>query len=233
MGDAAHARTSAEGESVERGPWERPAIRIGRIQLAHEPLLRLGPLTIEAALRRIAHDDGREQIVEPRVMQVLVALVRGGGAILARDDLIHCCWDGRVVGDDAINRVISRLRRLAETIGAGIFRIETINKVGYRLVGGPPAPRPAAPAAAGESKRALESVYGMVVVRGLVCSEVMAELIAVPLVGLIHKLTGPIDLLIRLDGGSIAEIEESRAAIARVAGVESVSTAVVLERYVG
>jgi tetratricopeptide (TPR) repeat protein len=65
---------------------------------------------------------------------VLVALARADGGILSRDDLTRRCWEGRVVGEDAINRVISRLRRAADTIGQGGFRIETITKVGYRLI---------------------------------------------------------------------------------------------------
>ena len=44
-------------------------------------------------------------------MQVLVALAAADGAIVGRDDLTRRCWEGRVVGEDAINRVISRLRR--------------------------------------------------------------------------------------------------------------------------
>ncbi|NML06962.1 winged helix-turn-helix domain-containing protein [Sphingomonas sp. G-3-2-10] len=107
-----------------------------RIDLAHEPELRLGSLTIRPALRQIAHDGGAEEVVEPRVMQVLVALAREPGAILSRDDLTTSCWEGRVVGEDAINRVISRLRRVAEGIGEAAFRIETITKVGYRLIPG-------------------------------------------------------------------------------------------------
>jgi DNA-binding winged helix-turn-helix (wHTH) protein/tetratricopeptide (TPR) repeat protein len=108
----------------------------GRVALADEPPRRLGPLTIEPALRRIAHDDGREEIVEPRVMQVLIALLREEGGIVSRDALVFSCWDGRIVGDDAINRILSRLRRLAEGIGEGVFRVETLTRVGYRLVGG-------------------------------------------------------------------------------------------------
>ena len=44
------------------------------------------------------------------------------------------CWDGRVVGEDAINRILSRLRAAASGIGAGSFRTETITRVGYRLL---------------------------------------------------------------------------------------------------
>lgn len=115
---------------------ERRESANGRIALAHEPPFRLGPLLVEPAMRRLAHDEGGEEILEQRVMQVLVALARAGGAILSRDDLVRRCWEGRIVGDDAINRVVSRLRRSAQTIGQGSFRIETITKVGYRLVGG-------------------------------------------------------------------------------------------------
>src|SRR5258708_29584401 len=69
-------------------------------------------------------------------MQVLVALYRAKGAVVSRDDLIARCWEGRIVGEDAINRAIWRLRKLAEADGDANFTIETIPRVGYRLVGG-------------------------------------------------------------------------------------------------
>jgi DNA-binding winged helix-turn-helix (wHTH) protein/TolB-like protein len=114
-------------------PMNVPVDSNDRVVLAHHLPFRLGPLLIEPAMRRITHEDGREEILEQRVTQVLVALARAKGAILSRDDLLACCWDGRIVGDDAINRVMSRLRRAAEGIGNGVFRIETITKVGYRI----------------------------------------------------------------------------------------------------
>ena len=66
-------------------------------------------------------------------MQLLVALHRADGAVVNKDDLIQLCWSGRVVGEDAINRVVSRLRHdLAKVVGDDLF-VETITKVGYRL----------------------------------------------------------------------------------------------------
>lgn len=103
-----------------------------RIDLAHEHPFQLGNLSIEPGLRQVTVDGGKQEILEPRVMQVLVALARAGGGIVSRDELIRTCWNGTVVGDDAINRPISLLRRLSEEHGA--FRIETIPRVGYRLV---------------------------------------------------------------------------------------------------
>jgi DNA-binding winged helix-turn-helix (wHTH) protein len=124
--------------AADSGPTSRsgrnPQSPDGRIELAREPPLRLGPLGFQPSLRRIAHDDGREEVVEPRVMQVLVALIRAGGQIVSRDDLMMSCWHGVVVGEDAINRVMGRVRRLADGIGDGEIKLETVIKVGYRLV---------------------------------------------------------------------------------------------------
>ncbi len=125
------------------------ADEVAWITLASAPPLRVGALAIDPARRRVAHDDGREEILEPRVMQVLVSLVRAGGGIVTRDELLAACWHGVVVGEDAIDRVIGRLRRLAD--GLGGFRLETITKVGYRLVA---AERPRDAAAAGAAVEA-------------------------------------------------------------------------------
>ena len=107
---------------------------LGRVVLAHEAPIRIGPLVIDPARRRVGHDDGREDILEPKVMQVLVALARAGGDILTRDELMESCWGGVVVGEDSLSRVIGRVRRLTEGPGAGTLRLETITRVGYRLI---------------------------------------------------------------------------------------------------
>src|SRR3546814_18861643 len=77
-------------------------------------------------------DLGAEEIIEPRVMQVLLALAEARSEIVRREDLTERCWEGRIVGEDAINRVLSRLRRVAGGIGEDSFRIEPITKVGSR-----------------------------------------------------------------------------------------------------
>jgi DNA-binding winged helix-turn-helix (wHTH) protein len=102
------------------------------IVLAHEKSFSLGPVTVHPSTRSISRGEAHE-VVEPRVMQVLVALASKPGEVVSRDDLVESSWSGRIVGDDAINRVISRLRRMADGIGAGVFVIETITRVGYRL----------------------------------------------------------------------------------------------------
>jgi DNA-binding winged helix-turn-helix (wHTH) protein len=101
------------------------------VRLAREPDFSLGGLTVRPSLCEVeAH--GRRRRLEPKVMQVLVALARAGDRVVSRDALIDACWGGRIVGEDAINRCIGRLRRLAEAF-EGAFSIETVIRVGYRL----------------------------------------------------------------------------------------------------
>jgi adenylate cyclase len=147
------AAAEADGASSMAGP--QPVATSERTSLAREQPVRLGALTIDPASRRAAHDDGREEFLEPRVMQVLVTLLRAEGRILSRDELLDTCWPGVLVGDDALNRVMGRLRRLSSGVGDGAFRIETVTKVGYRLVSpeidGETAPQPASQAVRGPS----------------------------------------------------------------------------------
>src|SRR5690348_8030386 len=113
-----------------------------RIRLAAEPAFALGGLSVAPPTREVRWADGTRTL-EPRVMQVLIALAQGAGAVVGRHELISRCWDGRVVGDNAINRVISVLRQLAADTGT--FRLETVTKVGYRLVAADGEAAPASP----------------------------------------------------------------------------------------
>ena len=103
------------------------------VRLSAERDFSLGDLDIHPSVSEAKRGESRQH-VEPRVMQVLVALASAGGAVVSRDELIQRCWDGRVVSEAAINRCISRLRALADRgDGTRSFHVETIARVGYRL----------------------------------------------------------------------------------------------------
>lgn len=118
---------------------ERPVAASARMMapaaLAHEPPFHIGDILIQPALRRATRPDGATTTLEPLMMQVLVMLAYADGAVVSRDDLIESCWGGRAVGDDSIARVIFHLRKLAAGFAGGAFAIETMAKVGFRLVG--------------------------------------------------------------------------------------------------
>ena len=101
--------------------------------LAHSGDFSIGNMRVRPSLR-LFEGPGAHALAEPRVMRVMVALADAGGSVLSRADLIRICWDGLIVGDEAINRAIFELRRIGRAIGDE-FEIETIPRVGYRLVG--------------------------------------------------------------------------------------------------
>ena len=100
--------------------------------LARREDFRLGNAEIRPSVRTVHGPEG-SAAAEPRVMQVLLALADAKGAVVTRDDLIHMCWKGQIVGDDAINRAIKEVRRIARVTAAG-FGVETIPRIGFRLV---------------------------------------------------------------------------------------------------
>lgn len=130
------------------------AARPKRIDLAHAPDFAVGPVRVAPSLRTIS-GPAADEVLEPKVMQVLIALGEEPGRILSRDDLIERCWEGRVVGESSINRVISLLRAALKSVCEETVRVENVPKVGYRLLLDPvweppqPDPEPETIAAAG------------------------------------------------------------------------------------
>lgn len=105
--------------------------RHAKASLSTTEPFRLGSILVEPAARSLTIA-GESRLIEPRVMRVLVALARAPGETLDRDMLIEQCWDGRAVTDDAIQRCVAQLRRIAAQAPQS-FEIETIRGVGYRL----------------------------------------------------------------------------------------------------
>jgi DNA-binding winged helix-turn-helix (wHTH) protein len=109
-------------------------LRMGRIDLARAPDFELGSLRVRPLRCEVVLPDGVVRELEPRIMQVLVALASAAPEVVSRDRLIELCWDGRIVSDDAINRCILALRHLARELDPPPFSIKTFPRIGYSLV---------------------------------------------------------------------------------------------------
>ena len=101
--------------------------------LSMAPVMAIGPVRIDPPTRTISSVNGTRKL-EPRVMRTLVVLAEARGEVLSRDDLIELARDGVIVGDNAINRVVSQLRKVLLELAGDSVRLETITKVGFRLV---------------------------------------------------------------------------------------------------
>jgi len=115
-----------------RGDLDHPiSLRARSVDLSVEPGFVLGRAWVDPE----AHEftiAGKRARMQPRPLKVLVALHDKQGRVVSRDELIDRCWNGRIIGNDVINRCISLLRSFAAESGG--FEIETISGAGYRLV---------------------------------------------------------------------------------------------------
>lgn len=79
--------------------------------------------------------DGQVEIrLEPKVSQVLGVLIAHAGQAVTREILTERVWPGVIVGEDAISNTIIKLRKVFGDDPQHPKVIETIPKVGYRLV---------------------------------------------------------------------------------------------------
>ena len=78
--------------------------------------------------------DGRSVKLEPRAVAVLVYLAGHPGKAVTREELEREVWRGVVVGYDALNNIIAKLRKAFGDDTRQPRVIETIPKVGYRLI---------------------------------------------------------------------------------------------------
>lgn len=101
--------------------------------LAPRPDFALGSATISPSMRTISGAAGKA-VVEPRMMQVLVAMAEAPGRLVTREDLFMRCWNGASVGDDSLNRAVAGLRRALSTASGEALRVETVPGSGYALL---------------------------------------------------------------------------------------------------
>jgi Tol biopolymer transport system component/DNA-binding winged helix-turn-helix (wHTH) protein len=95
-------------------------------------MFRLREHVVDPSLNRVT-SGGQAVQVEPKIMQVLVALAERPGEVVTREELMARVWPDVFVTDDVLNRAVRELRRLFDegTEQPGV--IETIRKRGYRL----------------------------------------------------------------------------------------------------
>ena len=88
---------------------------------------------IDASSCRIARN-GNEKKLEPRSMELLLYLVDHPDQVVTREEIEENVWQGRVVGYDALSASIAKIRKAFEDSSKQPRVIETIPKIGYRLI---------------------------------------------------------------------------------------------------
>ena len=100
-----------------------------------ERLERVGSVEVDVASRRVRRD-GEEVALTPKEFDLLVALLRREGEAVSRADLLDAVW--KYANTDVMTRTVdihvAELRRKLEDDPSNPKHIQTVRKVGYRLV---------------------------------------------------------------------------------------------------
>ncbi len=89
-----------------------------------------GPVRVDVARHAVCRD-GRPVALAPKTFELLLLLVRSGGRVLSRQELLHALWPDTFVEEANLSFQVSTLRK---ALGEGADQwIETVPKVGYRF----------------------------------------------------------------------------------------------------
>lgn len=94
---------------------------------------RVGGWLVQPLLARIQRGDKTVRVT-PRAMAVLVYLAEANGAVVSRNDLLDAIWPNMAVTPDALSQCLVELRRAFGDDSKSPRTIETIRKIGVRLI---------------------------------------------------------------------------------------------------
>jgi DNA-binding winged helix-turn-helix (wHTH) protein len=88
---------------------------------------------VEPQLGRISKDEKIVQL-EPKIMEVLVYLAQNQGKTLNKDQFFNLVWADVNVTEHVLARAISEIRRVFKDNPQNPRFIQTVPKIGYRLI---------------------------------------------------------------------------------------------------
>ena len=94
---------------------------------------RVGDFQVEP-LRHCLILDAEERRVTHKTMELLLELASRPGAVFTRDQLLASVWEQAHTGDEVLTRVVSDLRAALGDDPREPTYVETVPKVGYRLI---------------------------------------------------------------------------------------------------
>src|SRR5712672_4493356 len=96
-------------------------------------MLRVGAWCVNPASGQISRD-GATARVETRTMRLLLCLAEHAGEVVSIDDLLNQVWSDVSVAPDSVYQAVDSLRRLLGDDPRQPTYIETVPRLGYRMV---------------------------------------------------------------------------------------------------
>jgi len=97
-------------------------------------IYRFGDYSLDVARQELRH--GTElRPVEPKVLDLLLFLIRNRKRVVSKDDLVTAVWHGRIVSESTMTSRITALRQAIGDSGRDQRLVRTIARKGLRFVG--------------------------------------------------------------------------------------------------
>ena len=96
-------------------------------------MFRVGEWTVNPASGEISRDQQSIRL-EARTMRLLVCLAEHAGEVVSIDDLLSQVWNDVIVSPDSVYQAVASLRRQLEDDPRRPKYVETVPRLGYRMV---------------------------------------------------------------------------------------------------
>ncbi len=121
--------------------------------------LRVGEWLLDPATNEISRGGERVHL-EPKAVDLLLALARRANEVVSREELLAQVWAGVFVGDDVLTQGVIKLRKALGDASGEPRYIQTIPKRGYRLIADVTWPDQEPGAVPGDSRRRVYWIAG-------------------------------------------------------------------------
>ena len=116
--------------------------------------LRVGGCQVDVQRRTVVHADGSVQRLTVKSLHVLLTLAESPGQVCSREALLSRVWPTTLPSDEVLTQAVAQLRRAFQDDRDEPQYIETLARLGYRLLAPvewlAEVPPPAAPTAGGQ-----------------------------------------------------------------------------------
>jgi TolB-like protein/DNA-binding winged helix-turn-helix (wHTH) protein len=105
----------------------------GRVKSSQTPGIRIGAWSVDPALDEISRD-GNAVKLEPKLMQLLLALAAHAGQVVSVEQLLDEVWKDVIVTPDSVYHAVAALRRALGDDSKDPTYIANVMRRGYRLI---------------------------------------------------------------------------------------------------
>ena len=101
---------------------------------SHAKYYRLNNIYLSIDLPVLIDENGKKSDLEPKVWQLILLFCQHHNKVVSRDEIISQVYNGTIVSDNAVNKLVAKVRKLLGDTPNNARFIRTVPKQGYSLI---------------------------------------------------------------------------------------------------